>query len=67
MRGKMSRMQGEVDEFMEYVKHELAKGIGDWEQRLQTALVKSAPTDLVRVPREEPAADGAATPPRRPR
>jgi hypothetical protein len=41
-------MQGEVNEFMEYVKHELARGIGDWEQRLSTALVKSSPTDLVR-------------------
>jgi hypothetical protein len=42
-------MQGEVNEFMEYVKHELARGIGDWEQRLSTALVKSSPTDLVRT------------------
>jgi MerR family transcriptional regulator/heat shock protein HspR len=49
MRGKIERMQGEVNEFMEYVKHELARGIGDWEQRLSTALVKSSPTDLVRT------------------
>jgi MerR family transcriptional regulator/heat shock protein HspR len=49
MRKKMERMQGEVNEFMEYVKHELARGIGDWEQRLSTALVKSSPTDLVRA------------------
>jgi hypothetical protein len=41
-------MQGEVNEFMEYVKRELARGIDDWEQRLGTALVKSSPTDLVR-------------------
>ena len=34
MRRKMERMQGEVNEFMEYVKHELARGIDDWEQRL---------------------------------
>jgi hypothetical protein len=33
---------------MDYVKREMAKGIDDWEQRLGTALVKSAPTDLVR-------------------
>jgi hypothetical protein len=26
----------------------MARGIDDWEQRLSTALVKSAPTDLVR-------------------
>ncbi|HUU32919.1 MAG TPA: helix-turn-helix transcriptional regulator [Vicinamibacterales bacterium] len=49
MRKKMERMQGEVNEFMEYVKHELARGLGDWEQRLSTALVKSSPTDLVRT------------------
>jgi hypothetical protein len=30
------------------VKRELSRGIGDWEQRLSTALVKSSPTDLVR-------------------
>ena len=34
---------------MEYVKRELARGIDDWEQRLGTALVKSSPTDLIRV------------------
>jgi hypothetical protein len=42
-------MQHEVNEFMEYVKRELSRGIGDWEQRLSTALVKSSPTDLVRA------------------
>ena len=49
MRRKMEQMQGEVNEFIEYVKHELARGLGDWEQRLSTALVKSSPTDLVRA------------------
>ena len=49
MRRKIEQMQGEVNEFMEYVKRELARGIGDWEQRLSTALVKSSPTDLVRA------------------
>jgi hypothetical protein len=34
---------------VEYVKHELARGLGDWEQRLSTAMVKSSPTDLVRT------------------
>jgi hypothetical protein len=38
-----------VNEFIDYVKHELSRGIGDWEQRLSTALVKSSPTDLVRT------------------
>jgi hypothetical protein len=49
MRRKMEAMQSEVNEFMEYVKRELARGIDDWEQRLSTALVKSSPTDLVRA------------------
>src|SRR6185436_13509440 len=49
MRTKIERMQGEVNEFMEYVKRELSRGIDDWEQRLSTALVKSTPTDLVRA------------------
>lgn len=48
MREKMDRMQREVNEFMTYVKQELARGLGDWEQRLGTALVKSRPGDLVR-------------------
>ena len=58
MRRKIVQMQHEVNEFMEYVKHELARGIDDWEQRLSTALVKSSPTDLVRAtppPSESPA------------
>ena len=54
MRRKIERMQGEVNEFMDYVKRELARGIDDWEQRLSTALVKSSPTELVRRPRAEP-------------
>ncbi len=54
MRSKMDRMQAEVNEFMAYVKQELARGLGDWERRLGTALVRSSPTDLVRV--ENPAA-----------
>ena len=49
MRSKIEQMQHEVNEFMEYVKKELARGIDDWEQRLSTALVKSSPTDLVRA------------------
>ena len=48
MRRKIERMQHEVNEFMEYVKSEMARGLGDWEQRLSTSLVKSSPTDLVR-------------------
>ena len=60
MRRKIERMQSEVNEFMEYVKGELAKGIDDWEQRLSTALVKSPPTDLVRA---SPRTQGTSAPP----
>ena len=49
MRLKIEAMQHEVNEFMDYVKHELSRGLGDWEQRLSTAMVKSSPTDLVRT------------------
>ena len=49
MRRKIEQMQHEVNEFMEYVKGEMTRGIEGWEQRLSTALVKSSPTDLVRA------------------
>ncbi len=49
MRQKMDRMQHEVSEFMAYVKREMARGLGDWEERLGTALVKSPSTSLVRA------------------
>lgn len=62
MRRKIERMQSEVNEFMEYVKGELAKGLGDWEQRLSTALVKSTPTDLVRTSTPRSDADGPSKP-----
>ncbi len=60
LRRKIELMQTEVNEFMDYVKREMARGIDDWEQRLGTALVKSAPTDLVRhapPPAEAPEVD----------
>src|SRR5471032_3046741 len=46
MRHKMASMQHEVNEFMAYVKKELARGLGDWEQRLSTALVPSTTAEL---------------------
>ena len=56
MRQKMEDMQHEVNEFMAYVKGELARGLGDWEQRLNTALVRTTPADIARpAPRPEPA------------
>ena len=62
MRERIEQMQGEVNEFMQYVKREMVKGLGDWEQRLNTAMVKSAPGGLV-LHEPRPAAPGeAATP-----
>ena len=60
MRKKMERMQKEVNEFMVYVKRELAKGLGDWEQRLNTALVPTSAADLSAA---APAAANAAPAP----
>ena len=60
MRRKIEQMQGEVNEFMDYVKRELARGIDDWEQRLSTAMVKSGPTDLVRRAAAKPEPDANA-------
>jgi MerR family transcriptional regulator/heat shock protein HspR len=57
MREKIEQMQREVNEFMAYVKTELSRGLGDWEQRLNTAMVKSSPAPLVRgaAPPDTPA------------
>jgi MerR family transcriptional regulator/heat shock protein HspR len=57
MRRKMERMQSEVNEFMQYVKRELARGLGDWEQRLNTALVPTSPGELSTPPPAEPASE----------
>jgi MerR family transcriptional regulator/heat shock protein HspR len=59
MRRRIQQMQVEVNEFMAYVKKELARGIDDWEARLSTALVKSTPTDLVRTTPPTQHADGS--------
>lgn len=45
MRQKMESMQSEVNEFMAYVKKELAQGLDDWEQRLNTSLVTTRHSD----------------------
>jgi MerR family transcriptional regulator, heat shock protein HspR len=49
MRERMEQMQHEVNEFLAYVKQEMSRGLGDWEQRLSTAMVKSSPVSLVRT------------------
>ena len=61
MRERIEQMQGEVNEFMQYVKREMVKGLGDWEQRLNTAMVKSAPGGLV-LHEPRPAAAEVASP-----
>src|SRR5688572_3243782 len=61
MRGRIEQMQNEVNEFMQYVKREMVKGLGDWEQRLNTAMVKSTPGGLV-LHEPRPASGEAATP-----
>ena len=66
MRQKMDQMQREVNEFMAYVKQELARGLGDWEERLGTALVRSRPADLVRSAQTKPAQSSPATSTRTP-
>ena len=57
MRRKIERMQSEVNQFMDYVKRELARGIDDWEARLGTALVKSSPAELMKRPAPETEAE----------
>ncbi|MBA2353138.1 MAG: helix-turn-helix transcriptional regulator [Acidobacteria bacterium] len=49
LRARMEQMQREVDEFMAYVKQEMSRGLGDWEQRLSTALVTTTPARAVRT------------------
>ena len=55
LRERMAQMQHEVNEFMAYVKQEMVRGLGDWEQRLSTAMVKSGPGSLVRPGSDAPA------------
>lgn len=59
MRERMEQMQSEVDEFMQYVKQEMARGLGDWEQRLSTAMVKASPSGLVRTQVDRPSDESA--------
>ncbi len=50
MRRRMEQMQQEVNEFVEWVRQELARAAQDgWQERLQEALVRLPPTPLVRA------------------
>lgn len=63
MRERMEQMQQEVNEFMAYVKQEMTRGLGDWEQRLSTAMVKASPAGLVRTAPPAPQAPQATDEP----
>jgi MerR family transcriptional regulator/heat shock protein HspR len=53
MRRKMEQMQSEMNEFVAYVKEELTRANREgWQERLQQALVKLPPTQIVRAPTE---------------
>jgi MerR family transcriptional regulator/heat shock protein HspR len=55
MRRKMEQMQQEVNEFVGWVRQELARAAQEgWQERLQQALVHLPPTPLVRAVEEEP-------------
>ncbi len=66
MRRKMDTMQREVNEFMQYVKGELARGLGDWEQRLNTALVPTGPVERAAPIEPAAAAEPVESAPTRP-
>jgi len=54
MRRKMEQMQGEVSEFVAWVRQELARAAQEgWQERLQQALVRLPPTPLARATAKE--------------
>ena len=59
MRRKMEQMQEEVNEFVSWVREELARAAQEgWQERLQEALVRLPPTPLARPVGEEPPPEG---------
>jgi MerR family transcriptional regulator/heat shock protein HspR len=55
MRRKMEQMQLEVNEFVSWVRKELARAAQEgWQERLQEALVRLPPAPLARSVEEEP-------------
>jgi len=54
MRRKMEQMQGEMNEFVAHVKEELQRaGQEGWQERVEQALVKLPPTQIVKSPAEK--------------
>ena len=48
MRRKMEKMQVEISEFIEYVQREMGRQEDGWKDRVQNALVRLPPRDLVK-------------------
>jgi len=48
MRQKMENMQQEIGEFIEYVQREMTKQEEGWKDRVENALVRLPPRDLVK-------------------
>ncbi len=48
MRQKMEKMQGEISEFIEYVQREMGRQEDGWKDRVQNALVRLPPHELVK-------------------
>jgi MerR family transcriptional regulator/heat shock protein HspR len=54
MRRKMEQMQSEVEDFVRHVREELQKTNAEgWEEKLEQALVKLPPTQIVKAPTEK--------------
>ncbi len=54
MRRKMEQMQAEMNEFISHVREELQRSSQDgWQERLERALVKVPPTQIVKAPSEQ--------------
>jgi MerR family transcriptional regulator/heat shock protein HspR len=59
MRRKMEQMQQEVNEFVAWVRDELARAAQEgWQERLEEALVRLPPTPLARQVKDEPPPNG---------
>ena len=54
MRRKMEQMQAEMEDFVRHVREELQKTNEEgWEEKLEQALVKLPPTQIVKAPAEK--------------
>ena len=54
MRRKMEHMQAEIEDFVRHVRDELRKTNEEgWEEKLEQALVKLPPTQIVKAPAEK--------------